>query len=362
MYNWQRAHWPQFRYNLSGLEEPLLAFADKAGQVSGMLKSLPEGLQTEALLDVMISEALKTSEIEGEYLSRPDVKSSLRNQLGLNTVPEKVNDPASAGAAELMVAVRTTWARPLTREMLLSWHRMLLKNQENLAVGGWRTQGDPMQVVSGPVGRRKVHFEAPPARQVPREMAAFIRWFNASGTEIRQAPVRAALAHLYFESIHPFEDGNGRIGRAVAEKVLSQGLQRPVLLSLSRTIEARKHAYYEALETAQKSAEVTPWVRYFTGVVLEAQTATEKQIDFILRKARFFDACRHHLNERQLKAVRRMLEEGPEGFVGGMNARKYQALTKTSKATATRDLQDLAESGVLVPIGGGRSTRYELKL
>ncbi len=362
MYNWQQEQWPHFRYALSGLEDVLLAFADKAGQVSGILKSLPEGVQTEAIMDVMIAEALKTSEIEGEYLSRPDVKSSIRNQLGLNAIPEAVSDPASAGAAELLMTVRNTWQVPLSEKVLFSWHRMLLKGEKSVAVGGWRTHDEPMQVISGPIGRRKVHFEAPPSKQVSREMAAFIRWFNASASEIKHAPVRSALAHIYFESIHPFEDGNGRLGRAVSEKALSQGPKRPTLLSISRTIEANKKAYYEALETAQKSSDVTPWVRYFVEMVLEAQTATEKGIDFILRKTRLLDAHKSRLNERQMKVVKRMLEEEPEGFEGGMNARKYGAITKISKATATRDLQELVETGVLIPVGGGRSTRYELNL
>jgi len=362
MYNWQRSDWPQFRYDVSGVETALLEFADKAGQINGILMSLPEGTQTEAIMDVMIAEAIKTSEIEGQYLSRPDVKSSIRNQLGLNERLEKVKDPASAGAAELMVTVRQTWKEPLTKEMLFSWHRMLMKGERRLAVGEWRKHKDPMQVVSGAIGHEKVHYEAPPSEQIPKEMAAFIQWFNTSAQEIKQAPVRSALVHLYFESIHPFEDGNGRIGRALSEKALSQGLKRPALLSLSRAIEDHKKAYYDALEKAQKSNEVTGWIRYFVGMALDAQIATEKQVNFILRKARFFDLHHDRLSDRQKKVVQRMLEEGPDGFEGGMNARKYGAITKASKATATRDLQALVEMGVLVPVGGGRSTRYDLSL
>jgi len=247
-YNWQQSDWPNFRYDLGRSEADLLAFADKAGQVSGILRSLPQSTQTEAVLDVMIAEAIKTSEIEGEFLSRQDVLSSIRNQLGLNAKEEPVRDQASHGAAQLMVAVREDWNQPLSQAMLFEWRRMLMQGNRRVKAGGWRLHEEPMQVVSGAVGKEKIHFEAPPSAQVPAEMAAFIEWFNASRGRIAEAPVRAAVAHIYFETIHPFEDGNGRIGRAISEKALSQGLGRPAFLSLSPTIEANKKAYYTALE------------------------------------------------------------------------------------------------------------------
>jgi Fic family protein len=172
----------------------------------------------------------------------------------------------------------------------------------------------------------------------------------------------AAIAHLYFESLHPFDDGNGRIGRAIAEKALSQGLGRPALISLSRTIDADRKAYYTALEYAQQSLEITPWVSYFTRVVLDAQKEADAQINFILQKTKFFDRYKATLSARQRSVIERMLEAGAAGFEGGMNARKYSALTKVSKATATRDLQALAQAGAFVPCGSGRSVRYELNL
>ena len=197
-------------------------------------------------------------------------------------------------------------------------------------------------------------------------MKRFIGWFNETGpggrNELKKPVVRSAIAHLYFESIHPFEDGNGRIGRAISEKALSQGLGRPVLLSLSRTIEANRKQYYTALQRGQRSNEISSWITWFVNTALQAQIQTEEQIDFILKKTRFFDRFRNLLNERQLKMLRRMLDEGPKGFEGGMSAKKYMALTGASKATATRDLHSLAEQGVLAPSGGGRSVRYELNL
>ncbi|MES2660410.1 MAG: RNA 2',3'-cyclic phosphodiesterase [Verrucomicrobiota bacterium] len=365
-YNWQKPDWPDFRYELDGVTEFLLAFADHAARVGGLLEGLPDELGTEAVLDLMIAEAIQTSAIEGEILQRDAVRSSIRNRLGLNPVSEPVDSCMADGAGELMVAVRETFHEPLSAETLFAWHRMLLGGTASLLVGGWREDGDPMQIVSGRIDRPTVHFEAPPSRQVPGEMARFILWFNDTAPggprAIPQPPVRSALAHLYFESIHPFEDGNGRIGRALSEKALSQGMGSPAVLSLSRTIEALRNAYYDALKTAQQGNDVTAWVRWFVEAVLKAQQDAEAQIRFVLVKTKFFQRFENDLDERQLKVIRRMFEAGPEGFTGGMNAAKYIALTQTSKATATRDLQHLAQLGALVSVGYGRRTSYELNL
>jgi Fic family protein len=243
---------------------------------------------------------------------------------------------------------------------------MLMKGNPRVKKGCWRTHKEPMQVVSGALSGYKVHFEAPPSKDVPKEMERFICWFNNTGPggkqEIKPASVRSAVVHLYFETIHPFEDGNGRIGRILSEKALSQGLGRPVLLSLSKTIDAGKKNYYEALKAAQKSNEVTGWIQYFIGVVLSAQSEAEQLVEFILQKTRFFDRYREKLNARHTKVINRMLSEGPKGFKGGMSAKKYVSLTGVSKATATRDLQYLMEIGVFKRIGGGRSIRYDVDL
>jgi Fic family protein len=365
-YNWQLPDWPKFRYDPMLVEDNLYLFAEKIGQISATLNALPADLQLEALIDTLVAEALKTSEIEGEYLSQSDVKSSIRNNLGLNSVPENIKDKRAAGIGQLMIDVRKAYVDLLTKEKLWQWHEMLLSFAPGISSGNWRTHNEPMQVVSGALGKQKIHYEAPPSSKVPAEMEAFINWFNdtAPGGKagINKPPVRAALTHLYFESIHPFEDGNGRIGRALAEKALAQGIGRPILLSLSRTIERNKNAYYEALESAQKDNEVSKWVQYFVQVCVDAQTEAVNEIGFTMKKGQFFNRHRHHLNSRQLTVIRRMLEEGPRGFDGGMNAAKYIGIAKTSKATATRDLQDLTEKGILDPIGGGRSTRYQLVL
>jgi Fic family protein len=368
MYNWQQQDWPNFKFSLNGVEGELLVFSEKAGRVSGILEALSEETKQDVLIDIILAEAIKTSEIEGEFPDRKDVLSSIRKNLGLHHSPEQIKDKSAAGLGELMIDVRKTFKEPLTEEKLFAWHKMLLRQNDLVAIGEWRSLEDSMQVISGAMGKEKVHYEAPPSSQIPSEMKMFIQWFNdtapGGNTEIKQAPVRASIAHLYFETIHPFEDGNGRIGRAIAEKALSQTIGRPVILSLSRAIEAKKSLYYDSLEKAQKANEITPWMDYFVKTAVDAQAEAETQINFTLKKTRFFDRFKDQLNERQLTVIRRMLEEGTKGFEGGMNARKYIGITKTSKATATRDMQQLLELGAFTLAGkaGGRSTSYQVDL
>ncbi len=365
-YNWQQNDWPNFSYNPAELDKLILKFSEKIGRIGGLLDALPEDTQTDTLIDIMVSEAIKTSEIEGEYLSRPDVLSSIRNNLGLNKRLEQIKDQRASGIAELMICLRDEWEQPLNQAMLFNWHILLMRGSLRVNAGAWRTHQEAMQVISGPIGSETVHFEACPSSQVPGEMKRFIKWFNDSAPggpqEIRWAHVRAAIAHIYFESIHPFEDGNGRIGRAVAEKALSQGIGRPILLSLSQSIEHDRAGYYEALKQGQRSNEITPWIIWFTGTLINAQTEVEEKIEFTLKKTRLFSRVQDQLNERQLKVLRRMLKEGPAGFKGGMTAKKYIAITGAAKATATRDLQKLVRTDVLIPSGGGRSVSYQVNL
>ena len=364
-YNWQQKGWSEFRYNLSGVEDALLAFAERTGRASGLMRGLSADAQAEATIEMMVAEAIKTSAIEGELLSRKDVMSSIRKNLGM-AGGAPAGDRRAEGAASLMIDVRNSFETPLSEAKLFEWHKMIMAGTRRVKAGEWRTHKMPMQVISGPVGKEKVHFEAPPSSRVPGEMKRFIDWFNVTGPggkqEIKKAVVRSAVTHLYFESIHPFEDGNGRIGRALSEKALSQGTGRPVLLSLSHAIETDRKGYYAALQEGQQSNEITSWVKWFVNMALAAQIHAEEQIDFTLKKTRLFDRFRDQLNERQLQIVRRMFEEGPEGFMGGMSAKKYMSMTGASKATATRDLQDLADKGLFVPSGGGRSTSYKVNL
>lgn len=366
IYNWQQTDWLDFTYDRAAIMDGLLAFREKSGRVSGLIQGLPQDTRDETLIDILVSEAIKTSEIEGEYLSRQDVMSSIRNNLNLTDTPEKIGDKRAAGVADMVMVARREYQVPLSEAMLFDWHEMLMRGERRLKIGAWRTHKEPMQVVSGAIGKQVVHYEAPPSCDVPVMMQGFIDWFNRSAPQgdvpIPHAPIRSAITHLYFETIHPFEDGNGRIGRTLSEKALSQGLGHPILLSLSKAIESDKKAYYAALKTAQRTNDVTEWLTYFMALCLQAQTDAEEQIEFTLTKVKFFDQYRDHLNERQSKIVLRMFDAGTDGFKGGMSAKKYATITGASKPTATRDLQNLLEVGAFTVTGGGRSTRYWLHI
>ena len=362
-WNWQKSDWPKFRWEVARLALSEKEFLIAGGKLAGTIKHLGENEREQITVDSMSTEAVTTSEIEGEVLDRASVQSSIRRQLGL--VADKRNvRPAERGVAEMTVDLFRSFATPLSQEMLFGWHRMLMSGRRGLRdVGRYRTGKEPMQVVSGPFGRTKVHFEAPPAGQVPREMARFIDWCNRTapeGLEPLPALTRAGTAHLYFECIHPFEDGNGRIGRALAEKALAQSLGQPTLTALAATILARRKSYYDALEAANKQTEITGWLTWFAGITIEAQRRTLAMIEFLIGKAKLFERLRGQMNERQEKALVRMFKEGPDGFKGGLSAGKYVSITGASPVTTTRDLVDLVEKGALVRIGELRHTRYQL--
>jgi Fic family protein len=331
----------------------------------GTVRHLGKEERDQLTVEAMSTEAVTTSEIEGEILDRASVQSSMRKQLGLATDERRVR-PAERGIAEMMVDLYQSFAEPLTEEMLFRWHRMVMSGNRDLRdVGRYRTGAEPMQVVSGTIGQPRVHFEAPPSSRLPSEMERFIDWFarTAPGAEEPlPALTRAGVAHLHFESIHPFEDGNGRIGRAIAEKALAQSLGQPTLTALAATILARRRNYYEALEAANKENEITRWLMWFAGVAIEAQRRTIALVEFLIDKTMLRDRLRGQLNERQEKALLRMFREGPEGFRGGLSAGKYRSITGASPATTTRDLTDLVAKGALIREGERRHARYRLRV
>ena len=353
-WNWQQKKWPEFTYDSGALQDYERDFLHKAGVVQGSFLHINQEDKDSLLVALMSEEALKTSKIEGENLDRTSMQSSLRRQFGLAAEHRKV-PPAEQGIAEMLVDLYRTSDQPLTHEKLFSWHRMLTNGRRDLRVmGGYRSHADPMQIVSGSASEPKVHFEAPPSAQVPEEMDAFLTWFNdaAPGGGASQLPLaRAGIAHIHFESIHPFEDGNGRIGRAISEKALSQSLGRPTLLALASTIEQGRKDYYLALQKASRTLDLTDWLVYFSQTTLAAQDYTLRLIAFLIEKGKFFDRFGSELNERQAKVLRRMFDAGPEGFEGGLSAENYLSLTRTSRATATRDLQQLVETGALKRAG-----------
>jgi Fic family protein len=360
-YNWEQNNWCKFTYQLNKIEPLLYQFAQNLGRINGLLETFTAELETDVIVEMMVSEAIKTSEIEGEFLSRIDVLSSIKNNLGLQS-KIFVKDKRAAGIGELLVYIRNTYQEPLTEVSLLDWHKILMSGNTRINVGKWRSNSEPMQIISGRFGDIQVHFEAPPSERVPQEMQQFIAWYNLPlNTEnpIKNTLIKSAIAHLYFESIHPFEDGNGRIGRALSEKALFQGVGKPVLLSLSTTIETERQAYYAALQYGQRSNEVSNWLFYFVNTILKAQIAAEEKIRHTLKKVKFFDKFDEQLNDRQRKVILKMLAMD-KPFEGGMRTKKYISITKTSKATATRDLQDLVQNGIFQKKGSGRSIRYDL--
>lgn len=366
MYNWQQKNWPQFEYKETDFTEIALAFVAMAGQSLGYWQTLSGTEQAESVIALLVNEAIKTSSIEGEFISRIDLISSIRKNLGYPTPSDFIRDKRSEGIAALLVKARENFAADLTEAVLFDWHTLLMAGHRGIQVGQYRSHTEPMQVISGTVGHEQVHFEAPPSTRVSAEMDAFFSWFNRTKpgglSPIPNLLIRAAIAHLYFETIHPFEDGNGRIGRVIAEKALAQGVNRPMLMSLSTRIEADKRRYYEALKKAQRNSDVTDWINYFSETVLQAQQEFITAVDFSVKKAKFFDRYNNLLNESQRKVLGRMLAVGEATFQGGMNARKYQSISGVSKATATRHLQDLVEKNILQQQKGGRSTNYQINL
>jgi Fic family protein len=360
-WNWQRPDWPKFSWNRARFRKAEECFLVGAGVFAGTAKHLALTDREQLTVEAIGAEAVTTAEIEGEILDRASVQSSIRGQLGLDTGNRRVK-PAEQGIAEMMVDLYRCFAEPLSDEVFFAWHRMLFKDRGDLRdIGRYRSADEAMQVVSGAIHAPKVHFEAPPSSRVPKEMARFVRWFNRTaptGVEPLPALTRAGIAHLYFESIHPFEDGNGRIGRAISERALAQCLGQPTLTALAATILVRRKAYYDALEAANRDNEVTPWLAWFAGVALEAQRRTEARVEFLIDKTRLHDRLRGQLNERQEKALLRMLREGPEGFEGGLSAGNYAAITGASPATATRDLADMVAKAALTRAGERRHARY----
>ena len=357
---WQQPRWPRFSWDQARLAPLEARFLHESGRRVGAWRHLPESDQTGLRIGWLSDEALDTSAIEGESLDRGSVQSSIRRHFGLSDDRRRVS-PAEDGVAEMMVALYRAFDEPLDHETLWGWHRMLMRERPALAViGGYREHAEAMQVVSGPDYNRRIHYEAPPSHLMMTEMDRFISWYEHAGE--MPALTRAGLAHFSFVCIHPFEDGNGRIGRALAEKALAQSLGEPTLIALSRAIIRHQSAYYEALEAAGRSLDVTGWLVWFAGIVLEAQSWSERRLIRLIEQTRMFDRLRGRLNPRQEKALLRLFREEPEGFEGGLSADNYRRITRASASTATRDLADLVAKGALRRTGERRHTRYWLDL
>jgi Fic family protein len=359
-WNWQQKDWPNFTYDEAVIASLEKRFLLESGVLRGAFTHINDAEKKQLTIELISTEALKTSEIEGELLSRDSVQSSIRRHFGLATDNRKV-PAAEKGIAELMLHLHENFAEPLTHQTLHTWHEMLCMDRRDLKmIGAYRTHPEPMGVISGPLHKPIVHFEAPPSHQMQHEMERFIAWFNEDTKT--PALAKASIAHLYFVSIHPFEDGNGRIGRALVEKTLAQTLGYPTLIALSSQIERGRKRYYAMLEQSNKHNEVSEWIAYFAALILDAQAETLRHVEFLISKTKFFDRFRDQLNERQKKVIIRLFAAGPDGFEGGFSANNYRAITGSPPATATRDLHDLAEKGALTKTGEMKGARYWLKV
>ena len=364
-WNWQQKNWPQFQYEEAKLSDYEMIFREKAAMVLGSIKHLDKEDQETLKIDLISDEALKTSEIEQEFLNRDSLQSSIREHFGLKTDARRVT-PSEYGISEMMVDLYKTYQVPLRHQQLFNWHLMLTNGRRDLTdMGRYRTHTDAMQITSGRLDRPKVYFEAPPSSIVKKEMNQFIDWFNLTAKGAKReigALIRSGIAHLYFESIHPFEDGNGRIGRAISEKALSQSLDRPTLIAISHTIQRSKKNYYDALHQNSLRLEITDWLQYFCEIVLQAQDYTQSMIDFLIKKGKFYHRFQDKLNDRQEKVIQRIFREGIDGFKGGLSAENYIRINRTSRQTASRDLTKLVELGALIKRGEGKGTRYYLNI
>jgi len=364
-WNWQQPDWPRFSWIRGRLAKAEEQFLVGGGVTLGAVRHLDGESRDRLIVESMSEEAVTSSAIEGEVLDRDSVQSSIRRRLGLVTDARRASAPEQ-GIAEVMVDLYRNFAKPLDEATLCSWHGLLMQGRRDLRdVGRYRTHAEPMQVVSGKIHEPKVHFEAPPSVAVPEEMTAFLEWFDRtgpSGPEPLPPLARAGTAHLYFLSVHPFEDGNGRIGRAISEKALAQSLGAPTLTALAATLLARRRAYYDNLETSNKRNDIGGWLAWFAGIALEAQQRTRAQVEFLIDQTKLLDRLRDELNERQATVLVRVLREGPAGFAGGLSAGNYQSIAKTSPATATRDLADLVDKGALTRTGEHRHARYHLTI
>ncbi|WP_322084982.1 Fic family protein [Burkholderia sp. BCC1999] len=360
---WESADWPTWRFDLPALATPLADVSRAQGMLAGRLADLGLALRDEASLAALTEDVVKTSAIEGETLNVASVRSSIARRLGVDIGALAPVDRHVEGVVDMVLDATTHAAAPVTEARLFGWHAALFptgySGLSRITVGGWRTDASgPMQVVSGPIGRQRVHFEAPPAARLTHEIARFLAWLNAEPAE--PLLIRAGLAHLWFVTLHPFDDGNGRIARALGDLVLARADRSPQrFYSLSAQIQRERNAYYDVLERTQRgSLDVTEWLAWFLDTLGRAIDHAHTTLDAVLIKARFWQRCAGFaMNARQVKVMNRLLD----GFEGKLTTTKWAALAKCSPDTALRDITELVEHGVLRrSSSGGRSTSYEL--
>ncbi len=355
--------WPKFYWQDEVLVASLAEVRHRQGRLIGRMEALGFRLREESVLNTLTEDVLKSSQIEGELLDKDQVRSSVARRLGMDVAGMVPADRNVEGVVEMMLDATQNYARPLTEDKLFGWHSALFptgrSGMRKITVGGWRDDASgPMQVVSGPVGRERVHYEAPPTRSLAREMGMFLKWFE--GKKTIDPVLAAGIAHLWFVTIHPFDDGNGRIARAITDMTLARSeksAQR--FYSMSSRIEIERKRYYEVLEATQKgSLDITAWLQWFLSCLNGAFDQADETLSTVVAKARFWETINDTpLNERQRRVLNRILD----GFEGKLTSSKWAKLAKCSQDTAGRDIDDLVLKGILVRgPAGGRSTSYDL--
>jgi Fic family protein len=355
--------WPRFGWSEKALAKALGAVRHKQGRLIGRMEALGFNLRAEASLQTLTEEAVKSSEIEGEVLDRAQVRSSIARRLGMDIGALAPSDRHVEGVVEMILDATERYDAPLTAERLFAWHAALFptgySGMAKITVGAWRDdRSDPMQVVSGPMGRERVHYQAPAAKRLKKEMKAFLDWFN--GDDAIDPVLKAGVAHLWFVTIHPFDDGNGRIARAIADQALARSeLSAQRFYSMSAQIRQERKDYYDILEATQKAGlDITPWLAWFLGCLDRAFDGAETILGGVLKKARFWERyAGAGFNDRHRIVINRLLD----GFEGKLTSSKWATLAKCSQDTALRDIDDLVRRGVLTKdAAGGRSTSYSL--
>ncbi len=359
---WQYTGWPHFCWNNDSVIGPLAHVREKQGRLLGLMNSLGLDTQSASSLDVMTEDVLRNNEIEGLLLNPQHVRSSVARHLGLDTAGLPMPDHYTEGVVQVMLDAVQHADAPLTEQRLFNWHAALFPMGRSgiipITVAAWRQGAEPMQVVSGAMGKEKVHYEAPPSTDVPHQMHLFLDWFNSEPTT--DPVLKAAVAHLWFANIHPFDDGNGRLTRTITDMLLARADGTPKrFYSMSAAILHERKNYYEVLEYMGKHGlDITQWLLWFLQTMEIAIDTAGEKTHRVLRKALFWQKkCNIALNDRQIKVINRLWD----GFEGRLNTSKWAKMTKTSPATALRDIQDLVEKGILCCSDeGGRSTNYEL--
>ena len=363
MYLWENPKWPAFTWDDKSLAKPLAQVSREQGRLLGKMEALGFDLRSEANLRTLTEDVVKSSEIEGELLERDQVRSSIARRLGMDVGGLVPADRTVEGVVDMMLDATGNHAKPLTEDRLFAWHAALFptgrSGMSSIRVGARRDDSSgPMQVVSGPIGKETVHYEAPPAARIPKEMSAFLDWFEQP--KDTDPLLTAGLAHLWFVTIHPFDDGNGRIARAIADMALARSEKTGQrFYSMSAHIRRERNDYYATLEATQKGGlDITRWQTWFLDCLLRALDGAQETLSAVLGKAQFWERfAKEPLNERQIKVLNRLLD----GFEGKLTTSKWAKLAKCSQDTAYRDILDLVERGALKKdAGGGRSTSYSL--